>query len=374
MTLADALPLLAGEDLDQLFPMSWNRLDRYVDEPLIGERLTSPDGYAVHQSQEVRSNFHGHVGMIGARKAFHPWFFGPRMPRFGSPDRSNGEAVAFAGANDILPTYVHPIALPQDPFDDLEANPIPLELVADAVLTDNIGIELVCMWTNPLGVAEVWYRLLNIGQRTVATSGTDMFTDFQRTPAAGTARLYAEAADGRNDVDSILAQVRAGRTFLTTGPVLLFSIGKDARPGDVTSPGEQAWELTLISTEPVDVVEIVVSGEVVETLEGIRRGETKVYAGTVSLPDNGWVAARAHGGAAEWPSMAVDQFAHSSPIWIGATGSADPEVASNAAADLIKAIDFSAAQARDAYGETPTPRLDARFAAARKKLETMLQP
>jgi TolB protein len=374
MTLADALPLLAGEDLDQLFPMSWNRLDRYVDEPLIGERLTSPDGYAVHQSQEVRSNFHGHVGMIGARKAFHPWFFGPRMPRFGSPDRSNGEAVAFAGANDILPTYVHPIALPQDPFDDLEANPIPLELVADAVLTDNIGIELVCMWTNPLGVAEVWYRLLNIGQRTVATSGTDMFTDFQRTPAAGTARLYAEAADGRNDVDSILAQVRAGRTFLTTGPVLLFSIGKDARPGDVTSPGEQPWELTLISTEPVDVVEIVVNGEVVETLEGIRRSETKVYEGAVSLPDNGWVAARAHGGATEWPSMAVDQFAHSSPIWIGATGSADPEVASNAAADLIKAIDFSAAQARDAYGETPTPRLDARFAAARKKLETMLQP
>ena len=374
MTLADALPLLAGEDLDQLFPMSWNRLDRYVDEPLLGERVTSPEGYAVHQSQEVRSNFHGHVGMIGAQKAFHPWFFGPQMPRFGSPDRSNGEAIAFAEANDILPTYVHPIALPQDPFDDLDANPIPLELVSDAVLSDNVGIELVCMWTNPLGVAEVWYRLLNIGQRTVATSGTDMFVDFQRTPAAGTARLYAEAPDGRGDVDSVLSQVRAGRTFLTTGPVLLFNIGKGARPGDETTPGEQPWELTLISTEPVDVVEIVVNGEVVESFEGIRGGETKIYKGTVSLPDNGWVAARAHGGAAEWPSMAVDQFAHSSPIWIGSVGSADPAVASSAAADLIRAIDFSAAQARDAYGETPTPRLDARFAAAREKLEALLQP
>ncbi|HSM30261.1 MAG TPA: CehA/McbA family metallohydrolase [Woeseiaceae bacterium] len=374
MTLADTLPLLAGEDLDQLFPMSWNRLDRYVDEPLIGERLASPDGYAVHQSQEVRSNFHGHVGMIGAREAFHPWFFGPNMPRFGSPDRSNGEAMAFAGANNILATYVHPIALPQDPFDNLEANPIPLELVSDGVLTDNMGIELVCMWINPLGVAEVWYRLLNIGQRTVATSGTDMFTDFQRTPAAGTARLYAEAPGGRGDIDSILSQVRAGRTFLTTGPALLFSIGTDARPGDVTSPGEQPWTLTLISSEPVDVVEIVVNGEVVEQLDGIRGGETKVYEGTVSLPANGWVAARAHGGAGEWPSMAVDQFAHSSPVWIGAVGSRDPEAANRAAADLIRAIDFSAAEARDAYGETPTPRLDARFAAAREKLEALLQP
>jgi TolB protein len=374
MTLADTLPLLAGESLDQLFPMSWNRLDRYVDAPLLGERLTSPDGYAVHQSQEVRSNFHGHVGMIGAVKAFHPWFYGPKMPRFGSPDRSNGEVIAFAEANDILATYVHPISSRQDPFDDLKANPIPLELVSDAVLSDNIGIELVCMWTNPLGVAEVWYRLLNIGQRTVATSGTDMFTDFQRTPAAGTARLYAEAPDGRTDIDSILSQVRAGRSFLTTGPVLLFSIGDDVRPGGVTSPGEQPWELTLVSTEPVDVVEIIVNSEVVEKLEGIKAGETRVYKGTVSLPANGWVAARAHGGAAEWPSMAVDQFAHSSPVWIGAAGSKDAEVASRAAAELIKAIDYSAALARDAYGETPTPRLDARLAAAREKLETLLRP
>ncbi|MGB5625785.1 MAG: CehA/McbA family metallohydrolase [Woeseiaceae bacterium] len=373
MTLADTLPFLAGEDLDQLFPMSWNRLDRYVDEPLLGKRLTSPEGYSVHQSQEVRSNFHGHIGMIGAQTAFYPWFFGPKMPRFGSPDRSNGEAIAFAQTNDILPTYVHPIALPQDPFDDLEANPIPLELVSDAVLSDNIGIELVCMWTNPLGIAEVWYRLLNIGQPVVATSGTDMFTDFQRTPAAGTARLYAEAPNGRRDIDSILSQTRAGRSFLTTGPVLLFSIANNARPGDVTRSGEQPWELTLISTEPVEVVEIVVNGEVVELLEGIRGGETKVYNGTISLPGNGWVAARVHGGGADWPSMAVDQFAHSSPIWIDAVGSTDPRVASQAAADLIKAIDFSSARARDAYGETPTPRLDARFAAARAKLEAMLQ-
>ncbi len=374
MTLADTLPLLAGEDLDQLFPMSWNRLDRYVDEPLLGESLTSPEGYSVQQSQEVRSNFHGHVGMIGARKAFFPWFFGPKMPRFGSADRSNGEAMAFAEQNDILPTYVHPIALPQDPFDDLAANPIPLELVSDAVLSDNIGIELVCMWTNPLGIAEVWYRLLNVGQRTVATSGTDMFTDFQRTPAAGTARLYAEAPDRRRDIDSILSQVRAGRTFLTTGPALLFSIGEDARPGDVTGLGEQPWQLTLISSEPVDVVEIVVNGEVVELLEGVRGGETRVYSGTVSLPDNGWIAARAHGGGGEWPGMAVDQFAHSSPIWIGSPGSMEPAVASRAAADLIMAIDFSETKARKAYGETPTPRLDARFAAAREKLEAMLLP
>ena len=71
--------------------------------------------------------------------------------------------------------------------------------------------------------------------------------------------------------------------------------------------------------------------------------------------------------------MAVDQFAHSSPVWIGSAGSTDPAAASRAAADLIKAIDFAAAEAREAYGDTPTPRLYARLAAAREKLEALLQ-
>ena len=200
-----------------------------------------------------------------------------------------------------------------------------------------------------------------------------MFTDFQRTPAAGTARLYAETADDKRDIDAVLSQVRAGRTFLTTGPALLFGVGA-SRPGDVVDPGEQTWELTLVSSEAVDAVEIVVNGQVVEQLQGIRGGERKTYSGTVTLPAGGWVAARAHGGGNGWPGMAVDQFAHSSPVWIAALGSSDPAAASRAAHDLIRAIDFSAAAARAAYGETPTPRLDARFAAARKKLEALLQP
>jgi len=80
MTLADTLPLLAGEDLDQLSPMSWNRYDRNLDSGIIGKRAQSEAGHVAFQSQEVRSCFHGHVGLIGTPSTYYPWFFGPRTP------------------------------------------------------------------------------------------------------------------------------------------------------------------------------------------------------------------------------------------------------------------------------------------------------
>jgi len=372
MALDDALPLMRGEALDHLAPMAWNRFDRHIDEPLLGMRASDADGYTAHMGQEVRSHFHGHIGMIDATRAYHPWFFGPGTPRFGSPDRSNGEAIAFAKANGILPTYVHPIGLAQDPFEDLEANPIPLEFVSDAILEDGIGIEIVCAWTSPLGTAELWYRLLNIGRPVIATAGTDMMSDFQRAPAAGTTRLYAEVGDGPRDFDTVIELVRAGRTFVTTGPALLFEVGNGAQPGDAVAAGRQPWRVELASRDPVTTVEIIVNGRVVQQLEGIDGGESRRYEGTVELPEGGWVAARAHGSGIERPGMTDDQFARSWPVWIGRVGSVDADSAAIAATDLVQAIEVAETRAGAAYGEVAMPRLMQRFSAARDRLDSAL--
>ncbi|MEE4659994.1 MAG: CehA/McbA family metallohydrolase [Halieaceae bacterium] len=368
VTLEDALPLLAGEDLDQLITMSWNKYNRYLDLDILGQQARNARGQLVFQSQEVRSGFHGHVGLIGNRDAFYPWFFGPRTPRYGRVDRSNGEVLDFAARSNVLATYVHPISGAQDPFDDFDANPIPLELVSDGVLSEEMGLELVCAWTTPLANAAVWYRLLNIGKPVYATSGTDAFVDFQRTPAMGTARLYTPDPSGNNRLQDVLQNTREGRSFLTTGPALLFSIGDGIEPGGVIAPGEQPWAVTLAAAEPVEAVEIVVNGTVVQRLEGIAAGATRRYRGSVFLPAGGWVAARAHGGVAGWPGMSADQFAHSSPIWIEARGSVHPPAAKAAAADLLRAIDHAEQQARKGYGDTPIPMMLGRFDAAREAL------
>jgi TolB protein len=371
----DALRAMAGEDLDLLAPMSWNRWERRIDTPLVG-RESSRNGRIVAQGQEVRSHFHGHIGLTGVSRPFSPWFFGPNNPTLGNPDLTNGDVLAFAETTGAFATYVHPITDDSDPFETLDAGPIPLELVSDAVLADRIGLELVCAWTSPLGNTHLWYRLLNIGRPVAAMSGTDGWVDFHRTPAVGTGRNYVRLEGAEFTANNVLEAAIAGRGFVTTGPALVLQIGDDARPGDVVQNGPQAWRATLASTADIDVFELVVNGAVVQRLDGTEAGDPRHYEGEVDLPEGGWVAARAY--ASErvedtWPTMHARPFAHTSPIWIGAVGSTAPEARLQAAGDLIRAIDAAEQRARDAYGEVETPRMRARFDQARTVLREIIE-
>jgi len=372
----DALRLMAGEDLDQLTPMSWNRWERRIDEAVMGQQTAVGDRI-VQQGQEVRSHFHGHIGLFGGNNTFAPWFFGPNNPTLGNPDLTNGDVLAFAEANGAFPTYVHPISDDNDPFSRLEENPIPLELVSDGVLAQRLGIEMVCAWTSPLGNAHVWYRLLNIGRPIAAMSGTDGWVDFHRTPAVGTGRSYVRI-DGEATTEKVLAAAAVGRSFVTTGPALVFTMNDTVRPGETIESGEQTWQATLASTSEVDVLEIIVNGQVAARLDGVAAGNTSTYNGTVTLPQGGWIAARAYASSRSddaWPTMHARPFAHSSPIWIDAVGSTDQQARSESAADLIRAIDAAESEAREAYGDVPTPRLQARFDEARAVLrEMMVEP
>lgn len=369
----DALRLMAGEDLDQLGPMSWNRWERRIDEAVMGQQTAEGDRI-VTQGQEVRSHFHGHIGLSGANKKFAPWFFGPNNPTLGNPDLTNGDVLAFAEANGAFPTYVHPIGVDEDPLGSAEVGYIPLELVSDGVLAQRLGIEVVCAWTSPLGNAHVWYRLLNIGRPVAAMSGTDGWVDFHRTPAVGTGRTYVRI-DGDATAEKVLAAAAAGRSFVTTGPALVFTMSDTVRPGEIIESGEQTWQATLASTTEVDVLEIIVNGQVAARLDGVEAGNTRTFNGTVTLPEGGWIAARAYASTRSddaWPTMHARTFAHSSPIWINTIGSSEPQARSQSAADLIRAIDAAQGEAREAYGDVPTPRLHARFDKARAVLREMI--
>lgn len=374
-THKDAIRAMEGEDLNLLAPMSWNRWERRIDEGILG-RETVVDDRIVTQSQEVRSHFHGHVSLLGTEEPYAPWFWGPNNPTLGDPDRSNGEVVEFAQNTGAFLTYVHPIGADPDPFDNFEKNPIPLELVSDAVLGEHVGLEIVCAWTSPLGNSKLWYRLLNIGRPVAAMSGTDMWMDFHRTMAVGTGRNYLQLNQTDLTADAVLEAAMAGRGFVTTGPALTFQVGEHSRPGDVISSGSQNWRATLVGTNDIDVVELVVNGVVVDKLTGIKAGETRNYKGTVVLPEGGWIAIRAYASDLRvdtWPTMHARPFAHSSPVWIGSVGSTDPQARKMAASDLIMAIDTAERRAREAYGEVEMPLMMSRFNEARKRLREMAE-
>ena len=158
---------------------------------------------------------------------------------------------------------------------------------------------------------------------------------------------------------------------MSTGPLLDFRI-MDRMPGDIVEEGLSNWTLRLASAVPVARVEILVNGEVVHNEEGLLSPGEQLYAGKLNLPAGGWVAARAHGSYepdSEWPTMNGYPFAHSSPIWIGSHASTDLSAARKAAVELLDALAVAEQRLLIGYGGQSIPKLKARFAETRLKLE-----
>jgi TolB protein len=365
----DALvAMMQGEDLDVATPLSANLHTRRIDEEYFGwTRTESP---LIRFGQEVRSHFLGHTGHIGIKTLFWPWYWGPGYPVYGRDDRSNVSALQRTREQGGVNSYVHPVTN-SAPFDGDAPRGIPLELVSDAVLGDVDTIELACLWSDELGTAEAWYRLLNVGARVTPSAGTDAMVDFFRTMAVGTTRVYVRVP-GQLTMEGYLEGLKAGRSFVTNGPLLRFRVA-GREPGDVLVTGDEVeWELSVGSAVPFERVEILVNGEVAWSGDGVASPGSRAFTGRLKLPAGGWIAARAHGGTTAWPAMDSYPFAHTAPLWIGSAGSTDPAAAARAAKDLLAALDVAEARIKRSYEGAATPVLLGRIMQARKKLSALL--
>jgi len=83
--------------------------------------------------------------------------------------------------------------------------------------------------SDEVGTEEAWYRLLNVGVPIALSAETDVFSNFYRSMAVGTARVYVRI-EGELNLPSYLDGLRAGRSFVTTGPFLDFRGGATVWP------------------------------------------------------------------------------------------------------------------------------------------------
>ena len=364
------LGLMAGEDLDVATPMIANLHNRFEDQWLFQWRSSGADGPLVRWAQEVRSHFLGHIGLLGTDRMFWPWVWGPGYEVYGRDDRTNGEPIAFARAQGGAGYYVHPITGNRNPFTDATLGSIPVALVADAAHGAIDLLEVVCLWSNSVGATELWYRLLNAGFPVAPSGGTDVMTDFHRTMAVGTTRVYVRP-DGPFNWETYFAALRGGRSFVTNGPMIQLRVGQQ-QPGDVIASGgrEVPFDLSVASAVPVDSIAVVVNGRTVWSGGALGASGKRSFTGTVRLPAGGWVAARVVGPKVDgWPAMGEYTFAHTAPIWIGKKGSTEPAARRAAAADLLRALGVSTQRLRAGYAGAEIPRLEAYFAEAQAILE-----
>ncbi len=367
---ADLVLPMQGEDLDAATPMLANLHHRYENQDHWSASLTIP-GTMIGFAQEVRSHFLGHIGLIGTRDLVWPWTWGPGYEAFGRDDRTNAEPLAAGRAQGGLGVYVHPISGQTAPFTGQAMASIPIGIIPDAVHGAFDLLEVVCLWSNSIGTTELWYRFLNAGFDVMPSGGTDVMTDLHRTMAVGTTRVYVKP-DGPLSWGSYLTALDAGKSFVTTGPLLELKVAGQEPGGVVDAGGEVEVSLGVHTAMSVDSIAIVVNGRTVASEVAPAAPFSKTFTRKVRLPRAGWIAARVVGPAVvQWPAMANMTFAHTAPIWIGSRLSTDPEARRGAASDMLQALTVAERRLEAGYAGTAIPKLRSHMASARTKLEAM---
>lgn len=360
----DILLDLKAEEIAIAFPLVANLGNRFLEQDLFG--WTNGELPILSFGQEVRSHFLGHLNLIGTQALYWPWVWGPGYDIYGADDRLNAAPLRFAREQGGLGGYVHPVSL-KDPFKEGGAGSIPVSLIADAVMGEVDILELGCLWTDEIGTASVWHEFLNLGIPVALSAGSDVMNDLYRTMAIGATRVYVKP-EGKLTVGSYLKALKTGKSFVSNGPQLLFTVENKEVGEVITSNKRKAnWEMTVHSPVSYEKVEIFVNGKVVWTGKS-RGGNSETYSGSIKVPKGGWVTARVTGEQSEWPMMDSYIFAESSPIWFGEIGSTLPEVKIAAASKVIKALDVSEKLLKAGYGENPIPILTEHFSKAREKL------
>jgi hypothetical protein len=132
---------------------------------------------------------------------------------------------------------------------------------------------------------------------------------------AGAIRTYAYLGEEEFNFANWAKAVRAGNTFMTTGPLLFFEAEGRVPGMDIqftAAGGEVEVQARARSVTPVHRVEVVFNGRIVSAREDARGSRDLLLREKIRLPGPGWIAARCdsrHG-----PS------AHTSPIYVKIPG------------------------------------------------------
>src|SRR5262245_3264979 len=189
--------------------------------------------------------------------------------------------------------------------------------------TDFLELAQFCVPEGPLAV-EHSYLLLDLGFRLTALAGSD-FPWCGRGPAygfpapsvaqIGNARFYAYVG-GPLTFDGWFSAVTAGRTFVTTGPIVQLTVN-GRLPGETVdvAPGTRirisAEALGHTQQVPLRSLEIIGHGKVLARSEGA--GVARLTAELETPIERGlWIAARAEAGTA--------QVAHTTPVYVTVNG------------------------------------------------------
>ncbi len=312
-----------AEDLDLAFNLIVNKEQRIPNIEDFTPEPFNPEGTdaTILHAQEYHTSLWGHMGLLGLKDHFllgdYTAYPKTALHSF-YPD--NSIVADLARAQGALVGYVHPFDPPApEPLSDRR---LTHALPVDAALGKIDYLEIVG-FANALTTESVWHKLLNTGLRIPAAGGTDAMTNYSslRGPL-GQNRTYVLAEDSNDpatETANWLAGLKAGKSFATNGPLVSLTVG-GAGPGDElrTGRGTQKFSIKAVMTSlaPVDAVDVIVNGEVAQTIPLSDDRKSANYEGEITLDNSAWVTLRAYSKTASPLVFDNYPFATTSPIYV----------------------------------------------------------
>lgn len=348
-----------GEDLNVCnFMVANSDTDGVFDRPFFRGR---PDSLSkprtiLYWNEEYRSTIWGHLTLLNLRRVVEPIFTGFKDTTNPHDTPTNADTAERTREQGGFVSYTHGAQNPNDPYQNpYTAKGLPIDAALGRI--DSMDIN-----NSYAGSVPLWYRLLNCGFRLPASAGTDVFLNRVMSRLPGGDRCYVRI-DGELTYAKWIDGLKAGRSFVTNGPMLEIIADGTKRQGDTVrlpGPGKIMVTAKVWGRLPLRKAELLRNGEVVATkdLTGKDHPE-EVWKVEIPFEHSGWLALRTSG-----PSHADnpggDAFAHTSPIYIEVANKPQPARAD--AEFFLKWIDRLdvALRERDRF---PTPAAKAHAAA-----------
>jgi len=311
---------LRGEDLNVLniLASKWGELITNVEHFTGAPSAISDPEHVVFVGEETRHGYLGHAILLGIESLVYPLTWGG--PSEGVPGgfdhppmATQADAAHRAGG---LVAWAH-FPWPKG------------ELAVDVALGKVDSVDLLT-WGDAFSdenvmpapaAAKTWYRLLNCGFDLPATAGTDKMYN---TQVSGSVRTYVKV-EGDFDYVAWLEGIRAGRTFVSTAPILTFSVaGREVGERLVAAPGDSLRLVARVRSRiPVERIEIVAGGRVVARATNDEGLSDFRFETDVRVEESTWIAARANA-AHLLPHQPLEiagfsgipVMAHTSPVYV----------------------------------------------------------
>lgn len=265
--------------------------------------------------EEYRPPFYGHINLINLKEhLLSPFTTGYEQTAIESLYPSNTDIFRIARAEGAIGGYVHPWTEDPPKAGYAVARAFPVDLA----LGSFDYLEILTQAAHFLNSAKVWHRALNCGFKVTASAGEDSILSLNATPVLGHSRVYAYLGE-KLTWEGWIDAIRNGRTFVTNGPLVRFSVDGQLPGSEIHLP-ESGGSINISgqidSIVPVDRVELYANGDVVDRIALTGDRKQLSFHKRIAVAHSGWFTLRA---ISDGPQPPVDDSfiaAETGPVYI----------------------------------------------------------